>query len=53
MLGADGQSYTAYATPVAGGGQQDDKKCNIFTINDRGTRGIKDASTSDKAACWK
>ena len=52
-LAADGQSYTAYATPVPGGGQQDDKKCNIFTINDRGVQGIKDATTNDKAACWK
>jgi type IV pilus assembly protein PilE len=52
VIADDGQSYTAYATPIAGGGQSDDKKCNIFTINDRGTQAIKDG-TGDKAACWK
>jgi type IV pilus assembly protein PilE len=51
-LGGDGQSYTAYATPVAGGGQADDKSCNIFTIDDRGSRDIK-SGTSTRDACWK
>jgi type IV pilus assembly protein PilE len=51
-IGDDGQSYTAYATPVDGGGQADDKSCNIFTINDRGTKEIKDG-TSNSTACWK
>lgn len=52
VLGDDGQSYTAYASPVAGGGQADDKKCNIFTIDDRGSKEVKDAS-SDSTTCWK
>lgn len=52
ILGAGDQTYTAYATPIAGKGQQDDKKCNIFTITDTGQRNIKDG-TSDKETCWR
>lgn len=51
-LAADGQSYTAKATPITGAGQSDDKKCNIFTINDRGTKEIENG-TSDKDSCWR
>jgi type IV pilus assembly protein PilE len=52
VLAADGQSYTAKATPVAGAGQSDDKKCNIFTITDRGTQGIE-SGTASKETCWR
>ena len=50
--GADNQSYTATAAPVAGGGQADDKKCGSFTISDAGVRGIT-GGTSDSEFCWK
>ena len=46
-----GQSYTATASPHAGGGQTDDKDCANFTINERGVRG--NSGTSTVQACWK
>ena len=51
-LAEGGQAYTATASPHAGGGQQDDKDCGSFTINERGVRGN---STGDKnvQTCWK
>lgn len=51
-LGGGGQSYTATASPHAGGGQEDDKDCGNFTIDDRGRRGNSTGS-SKVEACWK
>jgi len=50
-LGGGGQSYTATASPHAGGGQTDDKDCANFTITERGQRGISGTSTTEY--CWK
>ena len=50
-LGAGGQSYTATASPHAGGGQTDDKDCANFTITERGKRGV--SGTSSTEYCWK
>ena len=49
---AGGQSYTATASPRAGGGQSDDKKCMSFTITDRGVRG-NTGGTATPQECWK
>jgi type IV pilus assembly protein PilE len=46
-----GQTYTATATPHAGGGQTDDKDCAKFTITDRGVRGVTGTKTPE--FCWK
>lgn len=46
---ADGQSYTATATPKYG--QADDSDCKNFTINERGVRGNNGTLTPEK--CWK
>jgi type IV pilus assembly protein PilE len=48
-IGADGQSYTATATPKYG--QADDSDCKNFTINERGVRGNSGTLTAEK--CWK
>ncbi len=50
-LGGGGQSYTATASPHAGGGQTDDKDCANFTITERGQRGISGTRTTEY--CWK
>lgn len=47
----NGQTYTATATPRAGGGQADDVQCLNFTINERGTRGV--SGPSGPETCWK
>jgi type IV pilus assembly protein PilE len=49
--GAAGQSYTATATPKAGGGQTDDTACTSYTITDRGTKGATGSSTAQ--TCWR
>jgi type IV pilus assembly protein PilE len=48
---ADGQSWTATASPRPGGGQVDDAQCRNFTITDRGVRGVSGPSGSE--FCWK
>jgi len=48
---ADGQSYTATASPRAGGGQTDDTQCASYMINERGTRAVSGSSAAD--VCWK
>ena len=50
-LGASAQSYTATASPHAGGGQTEDLQCADFTITDGGVRGNSGTSTSEM--CWK
>jgi type IV pilus assembly protein PilE len=50
-LGAGAQSFTATASPHAGGGQADDLQCAALTITDRGERGISGTGTSEM--CWK
>ncbi len=51
VLGADGQTYTATASPRAGGGQADDTECANFTITQRGTRGV--SGPKGMQACWR
>lgn len=46
------QAYVASASPHAGGGQDDDKDCGTFTINERGVRGNSSGSTNTEL-CWK
>jgi type IV pilus assembly protein PilE len=48
---ATAQSYTATATPRAGGGQADDAECANFTITDHGTRGV--SGSDGTQTCWK
>ena len=48
-VGADGQTYTAVATPKYG--QADDSDCKNFTINERGVRG--NSGTLSPQICWK
>jgi type IV pilus assembly protein PilE len=50
-LGDDGQTYTATASPHAGGGQEDDLACADFTITQRGTRGVSGPKGSQ--SCWR
>jgi type IV pilus assembly protein PilE len=50
-LDDDLQGYTATATPTAEGGQDSDKQCGVFSINDAGARSV--TGTSDNAFCWK
>ena len=45
------QTFVATATPIAGKGQSDDKKCTAFTINDTGTRGASGPGGRDY--CWR
>ena len=49
VFAADGQSYTAQATPKYG--QADDTDCKNFTITERGVRGNNGTLTPEK--CWK
>jgi type IV pilus assembly protein PilE len=51
VLGADGQTYVATASPRARGGQTDDLECVNFTINQRGTRGV--SGPKGAQACWR
>lgn len=48
-FGADGQTYTATATPKYG--QADDSDCKVFNINERGVRGNTGTLSPEK--CWK
>ena len=48
---ADGQSYTATATPRPGGGQTDDTPCGNFTITNRAVRGVSGGYGPEM--CWK
>ncbi|MBX3694204.1 MAG: type IV pilin protein [Steroidobacteraceae bacterium] len=50
-LGADGQSYEATATPVAGAGQADDSKCTGFSVTDAGKRGATGPGGLEQ--CWR
>lgn len=50
-FGADGQTYTATASPRAGGGQADDAQCINYTINERGTKGV--SGPLGAQACWR
>ena len=52
VLAADGQTYTATAAPHAGGGQQDDRECATFTIDQRGTKGVS-GGTRTAQECWR
>ncbi len=51
VISPDGQTYTATASPHAGGGQTDDTPCGSFTINERGQRGVSGGAGSQY--CWK
>jgi type IV pilus assembly protein PilE len=48
-ISADGQTYTATATPKYG--QASDSDCMNFTINERGVRGNSGALAAQQ--CWK
>ena len=47
----DAQGFTAFATPIDGAGQSDDKKCVEFSIDDAGTK--KATGPLGDVACWK
>ena len=51
VLGADNQSYTASATPVAGAGQSDDTRCTGFSVTDTGAR--DSTGPGGKDYCWR
>lgn len=48
----DAQAYSATASPHSKGGQEDDKVCGTFTINNLGTKGIK-SGTGKAQDCWR
>ncbi len=50
-LGADSQSYTASALPVAGAGQAADTKCTGFSVTDTGERNASGPGGRDY--CWR
>jgi type IV pilus assembly protein PilE len=50
-VAANGQTYTATVSPVAGKGQDDDAHCTTFTLTDTGVRGS--SGTASVAECWK
>jgi type IV pilus assembly protein PilE len=52
---ADGAAvgYTATATASGGGSQRDDDDCQVFTIDQSGTRGASAASAEITARCWR
>jgi type IV pilus assembly protein PilE len=46
--------YTFTATPVAGGGQADDKGCVSFTITEAGTKAALDSTSADNTTnCFR
>lgn len=47
----DAQGFTAYATPITGKGQSDDKKCDEFSIDDAGKK--KATGPLGSIACWQ
>jgi len=49
--GTEAQAFTATASPHDGGGQEDDKDCGSFMIDERGTRSNSGTGTSQ--VCWK
>jgi Tfp pilus assembly protein PilE len=49
--GVNKQSYTATAAPISGKGQQDDTKCQSFTITDTGVRNV--TGPDGAAVCWR
>ena len=50
-LTADGQSFTATATPAPSGGQAGDEECLAFSIDAQGRRAVIGAR--DAQHCWK
>lgn len=50
-LAADGQSYEATATPVAGAGQADDDRCTGFSVTSTGERDAE--GPGGLALCWR
>lgn len=50
-LGADGQGYTATASPAPGGGQEDDTDCGSLSITDTGVRGVSGPASVQE--CWR
>jgi type IV pilus assembly protein PilE len=47
---APGTTFTATATPRAGGGQTDDSHCQTFGINEQG---VRTSGPDPIATCWK
>jgi type IV pilus assembly protein PilE len=51
---AAGSAFTARAVPSSGGGQTDDTKCRLFTVDQTGQRHAEDAGGADKTStCWR
>jgi type IV pilus assembly protein PilE len=50
-MAADGQTYIASATPVAGGGQEADEDCLAFSVDARGRHAV--SGSRDARYCWK
>lgn len=54
QLPADGVSYTATAAPHPGGGQTDDVKCRVFTVDHNLRKSAHDGAGNDVTReCWR
>ena len=46
-------TFTVTATPVSGKGQDKDKDCASFTVDQAGRQASKDSTAADSSAkCW-
>lgn len=50
FIDGDNTTFTATATPHAGGGQEDDGACQSLSIDESG---LSDSSPASTAVCWK
>ena len=54
QLAADGAGYTATAAPRPGGGQTDDEKCRVFTVDHNLRKSARDGADADVTReCWR
>ena len=52
MAGKQGVGYTLTAARVAGGAQDDDDKCDVFTLSNTGVQTAVDEAAATNNACW-
>jgi hypothetical protein len=48
---AEGQTFTASATPTRTGNQDGDGECLVFSLDHRGRRAV--SGTRETAFCWR
>ena len=50
----EGSGYRIAATPRAGGGQRDDDKCRVYTVDHNGLKAARDNNDRDNTReCWR